>query len=96
MLVDDVKHQIRVASSHAPITQEVQDLIDSARQDLITAGVTSDMAQADDDNIDPLIKRAIVTYCKAHFGIDNPQGERFEKAYNSLKHHLSLVGDYNG
>ena len=45
---------------------------------------------------DPLIKRAITTYCKAYFGYDNPEAERFEKAYNAIKLHLMLSSEYGG
>jgi uncharacterized phage protein (predicted DNA packaging) len=73
---------------------EVQDLIDAARQDLKLAGISSVKADAEDD-IDPLIKRAITTYAKANFGYDNPDADRLKDSYESLKNHMSLSGDYN-
>jgi hypothetical protein len=73
---------------------EVQDLIDAARQDLKLAGISSVKADAE-DNIDPLIKRAITTYAKANFGYDNPDADRLKDSYESLKNHMSLSGDYN-
>jgi hypothetical protein len=45
--------------------------------------------------MDPLIKRAITVYIKAHFGWDNPDAERLQESYNMLKQHLSLAGDYS-
>ncbi|MFA5527659.1 MAG: head-tail connector protein [Peptostreptococcales bacterium] len=43
--------------------------------------------------IDPLLKRAIITYCKAYFGYDDTTG-KFEQSYISLKQHLSLSQEY--
>jgi len=88
-LLDDAKLALRITSS--AFDSEVQDLIDAARADLILAGVKRE--KAEDEN-DPLIKRATITYCKAHFGYDNPEAERFQKAYEMIKMHLTLSADY--
>ena len=89
-MLEDVKLAIRVKSSAFDV--EVQSLIESARLDLVQSGIDSEMAESDD----PLIKRAIVFYAKANFGLDNPNAERFQESFNLLKQHLSLAGDYNG
>jgi uncharacterized phage protein (predicted DNA packaging) len=88
-MLNDVKVVLRV--SHTALDTEIIDLIASARQDLILSGVLSAKANSDTDI---LIKRAIVTYVKAHFGYDNPDYERLVSAYNSIKVHLTLAGDY--
>ena len=44
--------------------------------------------------MDPLIKRAITVYCKAHFGWDNPEADRFAQSYTMLKQHLALSAEY--
>ncbi|WP_333638526.1 head-tail connector protein [Tissierella praeacuta] len=72
---------------------EIQDLIDAAKADLILSGVHKDKVV----DIDPLVKRAITLYCKAHFGYDDPKlSERFQESYISLKHHLTLSAEYTG
>lgn len=49
----------------------------------------------DVDVVDPLIKRAIIVYCKAHFGYEDPKyADRFAESYNSLKQHLALSTEY--
>src|SRR5690606_30985772 len=88
-LIDDVKLALRITSS--AFDKEVEDLINAARQDLILSGVSQNKAQ---DENDPLIKRAITVYCKAHFGFDNPEAERFAKSYDMLKAHLTLSQEY--
>lgn len=44
--------------------------------------------------LDPLIKRAITIYVKAHFGWNNPDSERLQQAYYMLKVHLTLSREY--
>ena len=87
--LDDVKMTLRI--THASLDTEITDLINAARQDLILSGVSVLKATS---TTDPLIKRAVVTYTKAHFGYDNPDADRLLLAYERLKAHLTLSGDY--
>jgi len=91
MLIDEVKTALRISTSNTVYDMEIQTLIYAARLDLIQAGINPDKVNDDDD---ALIKRAIITYCKAHFGYDNPEADRFNDSYIMLKQHLSLYGDY--
>lgn len=90
-LLDDVKQALRISIDNTIFDTEVNDLIGAARLDLIQSGVSADKVNLDTD---PLIKRAIIVYCKANFGYDNPEADRFQKSYDMLKQHLSLAGDY--
>lgn len=92
-MIESVKGALRVTSNDPLIVEEIQDLISSARMDLIQSGVSSEIANKDDD---PLIKRAIIIYAKANYGLDNPNADRFQDSYIMLKQHLSLAGDYRG
>lgn len=92
-MIESVKGALRVTSNDPLIIQEIEYLISSARMDLIQSGVSSEIANKDDD---PLIKRAIIIYAKAHYGLDNPNADRFQDSYIMLKQHLSLAGDYRG
>ncbi len=87
--LSEVKIALRV--SNTALDGEITDLIAAARQDLILSGVLASKANSTTDS---LIKRAVVTYVKAHFGWDNPDHERLLSAYNQLKLHLTLAGDY--
>jgi len=91
-MIPVVKLALRISPSNAEFDEEVQTLIDAARLDLKQAGISSELVDAIEP--DALIKRAIITYCKAHFGYDNPEADRFNDAYIMLKQHLSLYGDY--
>lgn len=87
-LLDDVKQALRVSS--ATLNQEITDLIEAAKEDLQISNVDAETLT----DADPLIKRAIITYSKAHFGYNNPDADRFMAAYESLKSHLSLSADH--
>jgi len=91
-LLDDIKARLRVTTDDLGIVGEVQDLIDAAKADLALAGIAEDKII----ETDPLIKRAITTYCKANFGYDNPDADRLNESYEMLKQHLSLAQDYSG
>ena len=88
-ILDDVKLALRITSS--AFDTEINDLISAAQDDLKRIGV--DPAKVDADNI-PLVKRAIVTYCKAHFGYDNPEADRFLSSYDMMRQELSLSSGY--
>jgi len=89
-MLESVKLALRITNT--AFDGEISDLIEAARQELILSGVSSSKAS---DESDPLIKRAITTYVKANFGWDNPDSEKLNQAFQSLKMHLSLAGDYN-
>ncbi len=88
-MLNDIKNSLRINGNDLDI--EIQDLIDSAKADLILSGVHIDKVTDED----PLIKRAITVYCKANFGYEDPKlAERFQESYISLKHHLTLSAEY--
>ncbi|MCM3444377.1 head-tail connector protein [Metabacillus halosaccharovorans] len=96
-MLSEIKLALRI--THDALNDEIIDLFEAARHDLMLSGVSSIKVQVDNDinsmlNVDPLIKRAIITYCKANFGYDNPDAERFTQSYQMLKEHLSIAGDY--
>lgn len=86
-MLDDVKLALRISNQAYDV--EIADLIDAAKLDLQISGVNKI------DETDPLIKRAIIVYVKAHFGYDNPDAERLQQSYVLLKQHLSMAGDYD-
>ncbi|MGG3888640.1 head-tail connector protein [Metabacillus fastidiosus] len=88
-MLGKVKLALRI--SHNALDSEIGDLIDAARHDLMLSGISSIKAK---DDTDPLIKRSIIIYVKANFINDSKEAERFQTAYNLLKNHLTLAGDY--
>lgn len=85
-MLEKVKVELRIKGS--AFNDEIQSLIDAAKLDLSISGV------ANTTEADKLVHRAIVLYCKAHFGVDNPNSEKYLESYTSLKTHMSLASGY--
>lgn len=86
-MLEKVKLSLRIKSD--AFNMEILEMIEAAKLDLSISGIKKI------NEADPLIQQAIKTYCKANFGLDNKDSEKYQKSYNMLKEHLSLCGDYN-
>lgn len=86
-MLNKVKLALRINKNN--FDEELNDLIEEAKLDLITTGVIVI------DDKDHLIQKAIKTYCKANFGLDNKDSEKYQDSYESIKNKLALCGDYN-
>ena len=89
-LLATTKLQLRITSS--VYDDEITMLIAAARTDLILSGVSAAAVNAEDP--DALVKRAIITYCRGSFGLDNPDAEKFMASFASLETHLALSSEY--
>ena len=84
-----VRHSVRLSSTVHD--GELTDLINAARADLVLGGVLE--AKANDET-DPLIKKAVKTYVKAEFGLDNEDADRLRASYKEQRNGLSLSDSY--
>ena len=74
-MLEAVKLAMRPAIKTNAYDAEIQDLILAAKADLARVGISGDES-------DPLIRQAIKTYCRLHFG--NPEDpERLRASYDS-------------
>lgn len=84
-MLEKVKTALRIVADE--FNGEITDLINAAKCDLQIAGV-SNVSETD-----PLIVRAIILYCRMHFG----QPDDFDKlseSYDSLKARLMISSGY--
>lgn len=81
-ILNAVKMALRVTTD--AFDPELQDLIDAAVLDLKIAGVTND------DTTNALVRRAIVTYCRLHFG-EPEDFDRLKKSYDEQKAQMSMA-----
>jgi len=84
-----IRNALRIR--HTALDDEIRDHIEEARADLILGGILKSKAE---DETDPLIKRAVRTFCKAEFGLDNTDSEKYRESYDMIKRHLMLSEEY--
>lgn len=85
-MFEKVKRALRLMSTTA-FDEDILDLIHAALADLEVAGVTVPETE------DPLIIRAVETYCKLHFG-EPEDADRLKASYDEQKAQLSMHTGY--
>lgn len=83
-LLDDIKLSLRLSTD--VMDSEVQMLADSALYDMERVGVDPDLLLVGDDGnlANAFVKNAVTCYCKAHFGYDNGEADRFDESYRRI------------
>ena len=84
-MLDKVKLALRITTN--AFNSEINDLIDAAAMDLGIAGVTNTT------QTDPLIIRAIITYCRMNFGQPDDY-DRLKASYDEQKAQLGTATGY--
>lgn len=93
-LLDDMKGILRVTEDEFEV--EIEALIDGAKAELVRRGVKpSVIPSGDDDDIEPLVKNAIIFYCKSAFSFDNTDKTFFQSAFNRTVAGMLNSDDYN-
>ena len=85
-MLEKVKLALRVTTDD--FNDEIQDLIEAACGDLGVVGVVADSATPD-----PLLIRAITTYCRLHFGQPDDY-DRLKASYDEQKAQLISCTGY--
>lgn len=84
-MLDKVRLALRITST--AYDEDLQGLIDAGLADLGLAGVLSDQVT------DPLIQRAVITYCRIHFG-SPADYDRLKVSYDEQKAQLMTATGY--
>lgn len=85
MMLEKVKLALRITTD--AFDSELNDLIEAAKIDMGIAGVVVP------DELDSIISRAIVTYCKLNFG-EPDDYDRLKASYDEQKAQLSMATGY--
>ena len=83
--IDNVKVALRITTT--AYDSELTYLITAAELDLGVAGVVVP------DPLDSLVDRAVITYCKLHFGIPE-DADRLQRSYDEQKAQLVTATGY--
>lgn len=88
-MLEAVKLALRITTT--AFDNELNQLIAAAKTDLGIAGVTIPVTT--DSNLDQIIQRAIITYCKLNFGeLDRVEMyDRLKSSYDEQKAQLSMA-----
>lgn len=81
-IADKVKLALRI--SHNLLDGEISDVIASARQELVRAGVSEEIANSDME----IVETAIKTYALEYYASDTKEAERYS---NSFKYQLDCI-----
>lgn len=84
-MLEKVRTALRIKTRS--LDNEIEDLIAAALSDLKIAGVTNT------NENDPLIIRAVITYCKANFGVTDAY-DRLKKSYDEQKAQLQMASGF--
>lgn len=84
-MLEKVKLALRIKTN--AFDEEINDLINAALADLAAAGITSQ------DEKDPLIIRAVVTFCRANFG-SPADYDKMKASYDEQKAMMQMATGY--
>lgn len=90
-MLDDVKLALRLTTT--AYDEELTALISAGLGDLGVAGVVPPEEDEAEPTDDPLIKTAVTTYCKIHFGSPSDY-ERLKRSYDEQKAQLASCTGY--
>lgn len=83
--LEKVRNALRISvTDNNAINNELTDLISAAKLDLGIAGVVVP------ENLDALVEKAIITYCKMSFGLPEDY-DRLKRSYDEQKAQLSTA-----
>ena len=97
-LLNQIKQSLRITADNTAFDDEITDLIHQAIDDLEASGVSppafnrygeNDESGKQIDSItDGNVRQCIILFCKAYFGIDNPDKEFYVDHYRFKKAQL--------
>lgn len=91
-IMDKVKAACRVTSN--AFNDELADLISAGFKDIGVTDVREELL-TESETVDPLILRAVITYCKMNFGyLSTDQYNKFKASYDEQKAQLLMSSDY--
>lgn len=92
-LLDKVKVACRVTS--AAYDDELTDLIAAALADMGITDISPAVLTSDDAAINPLVRQAVVTFCRANFGTPSTDVyTRLKEAYDEQKAQMLMSSSY--
>lgn len=92
-MLDACLDALRIPADVTDYDDEIADLIDAARAAMRAGGVSVDKSQDDSDGT---VRLAIKVFCKANFGMDNPDADRYMHTFEELVTLMHGTSAYGG
>ena len=92
-MLDACRDALRIPADVTDDDDEIADLIDAARAAMRAGGVSVDKSQDDSDGT---VRLAIKVFCKANFGMDNPDADRYMHTFEELVTLMHGTSAYGG
>ena len=92
-MLDACRDALRIPADVTDYDDEIADLIDAARAAMRAGGVSADKSQDDSDGT---VRLAIKVFCKANFGMDNPDADRYMHTFDELVTLMHGTSAYGG
>lgn len=92
-MLEQVKAALRITSD--AFDTDLQNLMEAALLDLGVAGVTKETSEEAEDVTDPLVIRAVCTYCAMNrINIEDGQRDWLKRSYDEQKAQLQTATGY--
>lgn len=92
-LLDACREALRIPADCTDYDAEIEDLIEAARAHLRAGGVSDEKAADDSDST---VRLAIKVYCKANFGMDNPDADRLAQSFDDILTMMKGSSEFGG
>ena len=92
-MLDACRESLRIPADCTDFDAEIEDLIEAARAAMRAGGVSE--AKAADDT-DGTVRLAVKVYCRANFGMDNPDADRLSRSFDDLLTMMSGASEFGG
>lgn len=89
--IEKVKTALRISTQ--AYDEELADLVQAALLDLGVAGVVVPEIDQQQGTLDPLVMKAVITYCKMSFGLPEDY-DRLKRSYDEQKAQMSTHTGY--
>ena len=87
------REALRIPADCTDYDDEIEDLIEAARAAMRAGGVADDVAS---DDANGTVRLAVKVYCRANFGMDNPDADRLSQSFDDLLTMMSGCDEFGG
>lgn len=92
-MLDACRAALRIPADCTDYDEEIADLIEAARAAMRAGGVSAEKASDDSDGT---VRLAVKVFCRAHFGMDNPDADRLALTFGDILTMMRGSSEFGG